>query len=203
MKKLIPVLLLLTACAGESTQKSTQKKSSTDAPKKAVTTVANTQPLNKDCKGPLNHQMNNVEGQPVSLCDYQNKVVLAVNTASFCGYTPQYEQLEALYQKYREQGLVVLGFPANEFGEQEPGSDAEIKAFCEDKYNVTFPLFAKSVVKGDQATPFYKGLIQATGQEPLWNFHKYLIDKEGHITSYKSAVRPMSPVLLKDIEKAL
>lgn len=156
-----------------------------------------------DCANPLNYQMKNIEGESVSLCDYAGKVVLAVNTASFCGYTPQYEQLEALYQKYRERGFVILGFPANEFGDQEPGSDKEIKNFCEEKYNITFPMFSKTEVKGKNPNPFYKTLIQKTGEEPLWNFHKYLIDRKGNVVSYESAVRPLSKPLMADIEKVL
>lgn len=182
-------MLLGTACKPEAAE-------NTDAKAMPVSTQAN-------CGTPLNYEMQNIDGKPVSLCDYAGKVVLAVNTASFCGYTPQYEQLEALYQKYRGQGFVILGFPANEFGDQEPGSDKEIKNFCEEKYKVTFPMFSKTVVKGQNPNPFYKTLIQKTGEEPLWNFHKYLIDRKGNVVSYKSAVRPLSKPLLADIEKAL
>lgn len=184
----------MTACQPETAKKTAE-----------TTADAKTAPVKgvSDCGTPLNYEMQNIDGAPVSLCDYSGKVVLAVNTASFCGYTPQYEQLEALYQKYRGQGFVILGFPANEFGEQEPGSNKEIKNFCEEKYKVTFPMFSKTAVKGENPNPFYKTLIQKTGEEPLWNFHKYLIDRKGNVVSYKSAVRPLSKSLVADIEKAL
>lgn len=155
------------------------------------------------CVGPFKHTVKNIDGKDVSLCGYSGKVVLAVNTASFCGYTPQYEQLESLYKKYRSRGFVVLGFPANAFGKQEPGSNAEIKNFCQEKYSVSFPLFAKSHVNGAQANPFYRDLIQATGKEPLWNFHKYLIDRQGRVVSYGSSTKPLSKDFTAQIEKLL
>ena len=196
----VSIMFLGTACQPESAETGIEKKSET-------ATVAATKAMpgseQSKCDGPLNYEMQNIEGAPVSLCDYAGKVVLAVNTASFCGYTPQYEQLEALYQKYRERGFVILGFPANEFGDQEPGSDKEIKNFCEEKYNISFPMFSKTEVKGKNPNPFYKTLIQKTGEEPLWNFHKYLIDRKGNVVSYESAVRPLSKPLIAEIEKAL
>jgi glutathione peroxidase len=202
----ILVMFLSTACQPETPKKAAEtppenKRSETAA----VATDARATPVRtqSNCGTPLNYEMQNIDGTPVSLCDYAGKVVLAVNTASFCGYTPQYEQLEALYQKYRDRGFVILGFPANEFGEQEPGSNKDIKNFCEEKYKVTFPMFSKTVVKGENPNPFYKTLIQKTGEEPLWNFHKYLIDRKGNVVSYKSAVRPLSKPLVADIEKAL
>lgn len=155
------------------------------------------------CAAPLKHTLKNIDGKAVSLCDYAGKVILAVNTASFCGYTPQYEHLETLYKKYRSRGFVVLGFPANAFGKQEPGSDAEIKNFCQEKYSVSFPLFAKSHVNGGQANPFYRDLIQATGKEPLWNFHKYLIDRQGRVVSYGSSTKPLSKAFMAEVEKLL
>lgn len=195
------ILLLATACQPETAERGSEKKSDTTAV--AFKAQAVSASGEAKCDGPLNYEMQNIEGTPVSLCDYAGKVVLAVNTASFCGYTPQYEQLEALYQKYRERGFVILGFPANEFGDQEPGSDKDIKSFCEEKYNITFPMFSKTVVKGENPNPFYKALIQKTGEEPLWNFHKYLIDRNGNVASYESAVRPLSKPLMADIEKIL
>lgn len=195
------IMLLATACQPEAAEKGSEKKSDTAT----VAARAKAMPVSEHskCDGPLNYKMQNIEGDPVSLCDYAGKVVLAVNTASFCGYTPQYEQLETLYQKYRERGFVILGFPANEFGDQEPGSDKDIKNFCEEKYKITFPMFSKTVVKGENPNPFYKTLIQKTGEEPLWNFHKYLIDRKGNVVSYASAVRPLSKPLIADIEKVL
>ncbi len=161
------------------------------------------QKASASCVGPFKHTVKNIDGKDVSLCGYSGKVVLAVNTASFCGYTPQYEQLESLYKKYRSRGFVVLGFPANAFGKQEPGSNAEIKNFCQEKYSVSFPLFAKSHVNGAQANPFYRDLIQATGKEPLWNFHKYLIDRQGRVVSYGSSTKPLSKDFTAQIEKLL
>ena len=147
--------------------------------------------------------MKSIEGKSISLCDYKGKVILAVNTASFCGYTPQYEQLESIYQKYRSKNFIVLGFPANAFGEQEPGSNKEIKSFCTEKYRITFPIFEKSFVKGAHANPLYQQLIQTTGEQPLWNFHKYLIDREGRVSSYKSSVKPFAKPLIQKLEQIL
>jgi glutathione peroxidase len=142
--------------------------------------------------------------QPQSLCQYRGKVLLVVNTASYCGFTPQYEGLEALYAKYRAQGLVVLGFPSNDFGQQEPGQGKEIADFCFNTYGVKFPMFSKTVVKGKDANPLFAALGKATGQAPGWNFHKYLIDRQGKpVASYDSNVAPASAVLVGSIEKAL
>ncbi len=138
------------------------------------------------------------------LCQYAGKVVLIVNTASFCGFTKQYEGLEALYAKYGDKGLVVLGFPSNDFGKQEPGTSKEIADFCYNTYGVKFPMFAKSSVHGDEANPLYVALIKATGTTPKWNFYKYLIDRKGNIVdSYTSVTTPESGTLVGDIEKAL
>ena len=141
---------------------------------------------------------------PQDLCQYAGKVVLVVNTASFCGYTSQYEGLEALYAKYQRRGLVVLGFPSNDFGEQEPGSSKEIADFCFNTYGVKFPMFTKIVVAGEARHPFYAALSKATGQAPKWNFHKYLLDRNGKVLgSYASKVTPDDPTLLAAIEQAL
>src|ERR1700716_3135415 len=123
--------------------------------------------------------MDTIHDQPQSLCEYQGKVLLVVNTASQCGYTPQYEGLEALYRKYRPRGLVVLGFPSNDFGGQEPGSNKEIAAFCVNQYAIDFPMFSKISVKGKEASPLYAELAKSTGKAPGWNFHKYLVDRSG------------------------
>jgi glutathione peroxidase len=142
--------------------------------------------------------------QPQSLCQYAGKVLLVVNTASYCGYTPQYEGLEALHARYAGRGLVVLGFPSNDFGQQEPGSDHEIADFCFDTYGVRFPMFSKTVVVGRGAHPLYKALARATGKAPGWNFHKYLVDRQGRVlASYASDVTPADPGLQGAIEKAL
>jgi glutathione peroxidase len=141
---------------------------------------------------------------PQNLCQYTGKVVLVVNTASFCGYTKQYEGLEALYAKYSPQGLVVLGFPSNDFGKQEPGSAKEIADFCYNTYGVKFPMFAKSTVKGAEANPLHASLIKATGKEPAWNFTKYLIDRNGKILEhFPSKIEPSDKQLVGKIEKAL
>ncbi|MEN9397894.1 MAG: hypothetical protein RLZ81_2424 [Pseudomonadota bacterium] len=141
---------------------------------------------------------------PQDLCQYAGKVVLVVNTASFCGFTSQYEGLEALYAKYQRRGLVVLGFPSNDFGEQEPGSSKEIADFCFNTYGVKFPMFTKTVVAGEARHPFYAALFKSTGQAPKWNFHKYLLDRNGKVLgSYASNVTPDNATLLATIEQAL
>jgi glutathione peroxidase len=157
------------------------------------------------CPGILKHSFNRLQDEaPQNLCQYAGKVLLVVNTASYCGFTGQYEGLEALHAKYQARGLVVLGFPSNDFGQQEPGSSKEIADFCFNTYGVKFPMFSKSVVKGAQANPLYAALAKATGQSPQWNFHKYLIDRSGKVTgSFASKVEPDSPSLVAAIEKAL
>ena len=145
-----------------------------------------------------------LDEKPTSLCAYSGKVVLVVNTASYCGFTPQYQGLEALYSKYKDKGLVVLGFPSNDFGQQEPDSSKKIAEFCEQTYGVKFPMFSKTVVSGGQAHPFYRSLTQAGGQPPGWNFHKYLIDRKGAaVTSYSSRVAPDDRRLVAQIESLL
>ena len=138
-----------------------------------------------------------------SLCQYAGKVVLVVNTASYCGYTSQYEGLEALYAKYAARGLVILGFPSNDF-EQEPGSNKAIADFCFNTYGVKFPMFAKSSVVGNHANPLYVDLAKLTGKRPEWNFHKYLLDKSGKpVASFASVVSPTDRRFVLEIEKLL
>lgn len=148
--------------------------------------------------------VNSLAGKPVALKTYKGKVALVVNVASQCGFTPQYTGLQSLYDKYSKQGLVVLGFPCNDFGGQEPGSSAEIQEFCSTKFKVTFPMFEKiSVVKGADQAPLYQYLT-AKGDVPSWNFCKYLIDRQGHRVAYfNSTVKPDSDKLTKAIEEAL
>lgn len=142
--------------------------------------------------------------RPQDLCQYGGKVVVVVNTASYCGFTPQYKGLEALDRRYRARGLVVLGFPTNDFGAQEPGSNRDIAAFCENTFGVQFPMFAKSTVKGPQANPLFEDLAQRTGARPGWNFHKYLIGRDGEtVRSYSSRVTPEDPGFLADLERLL
>ena len=140
---------------------------------------------------------------PQNLCQYAGKVVLVVNTASYCGFTPQFEGLEALYAKYKDMGLVVLGFPSHDFF-QEPGKDKEIADFCFNTYSVKFPMFAKSSVRGKDANPLYAALIRETGKAPKWNFYKYLIDRKGKVVDvYSSMTTPDNKSMVADIEKAL
>nr|WP_243384904.1 glutathione peroxidase [Geothrix alkalitolerans] len=144
-----------------------------------------------------------LDGKPQSLAAYQGKVVLAVNVASECGFTPQYAGLQKLYADYKDRGLVVLGFPCNQFGAQEPGTAAQIESFCQKNYGVTFPLFEKLDVKGAHQAPVYQFLTAKHG-EPAWNFHKYLVGKDGQVLqAFPSKVAPDSPDLRAAIEAAL
>ncbi|MGB2627854.1 MAG: glutathione peroxidase [Candidatus Acidiferrum sp.] len=153
--------------------------------------------------------LNSIDGQPTPLASYKGKVVLLVNVASRCGYTPQYAALEALYEKYKDRGFVIVGVPANNFGAQEPGTNAEIKTFCSSKYHVTFPMMAKVSVKGDDITPLYQFLTDKaanpkTGGEIGWNFTKFLVNADGKVVDrFDSAVEPDSPQISAAIEKAL
>ena len=158
-----------------------------------------------DCPPLLRHTFNQLQtGQSQSLCQYQGKVLLIVNVASKCGYTPQYEGLEALYRKYKDRGLVVIGFPSNEFGGQEPGTNKEIAEFCRTTYGVQFPLYEKTTVTGVGTNPLYAELVRATGQKPKWNFHKYLVDRNGNaVASYVSDVEPESRELVSRVESLL
>lgn len=140
--------------------------------------------------------------KPVALSQYAGKVVLVVNVASQCGFTPQYDGLEKLHKKYAGSGLVVLGIPANDFGGQEKGSNKDIAEFCKANYGVSFPMFEKLDVPLTKQ-PFHAALIKSTGQSPKWNFHKYLIDRKGAVKSFSSDVEPMSETLMKAIEAAL
>ena len=157
-----------------------------------------------DCAPLLNHTLKDIDGTMQSLCAHTGKVVLVVNTASQCGYTGQYKGLQALHEKYGRQGLVVLGFPANDFGGQEPGSNPTIKDFCESHYQVDFPLFSKVGVTAANANPLHEALAKATGERPRWNFHKYLIDRSGtHALSFASRVDPESKEIVRAIESLL
>src|SRR4051794_7386723 len=157
----------------------------------------------------LNFTVKTIDGQDVNLSQYKGKVVMIVNVASRCGYTPQYKDLEKLYKKYSDKGLVILGFPANDFNHQEPGSDAEIKGFCESKFGVTFPMFSKVVVKGNGQAPLYQFLTGDKTDPEFpgdieWNFEKFLISKDGKIVNrFKSPVKPMSDEVVKAVEAEL
>ena len=158
-----------------------------------------------ECPALLDHHFSGLlDGKPQSLCQYQGKVILVVNTASFCGYTSQYEGLEKLYARFKDKGLVVLGFPSNDFGEQEPGSSKEIADFCRLTYGVEFPMLGKTVVKGKDANPFYQKLAEKTGSVPRWNFHKYLINRDAtQVIPFSSGTAPEDRELLKKIEEFL
>lgn len=149
--------------------------------------------------------MDNIKGERQPLKAYEGKVVLVVNVASRCGMTPQYEGLEKIYKKYNEKEFVVLGFPANEFNGQEPGTNAEILAFCTEKYDVTFPMFSKILVKGDGMNPLYKWLIDSTdGKDIEWNFAKFVIGRDGHIVKrFGSRTSPEDAALIAVIEEEL
>ena len=153
--------------------------------------------------------LNSIDGQPTALSTFRGKVMLIVNVASRCGYTPQYSGLEALYEKYKDRGFVIVGIPANNFGAQEPGTNQEIKTFCTAKYHVTFPMMAKVSVKGSDITPLYAFLTDrsthpSTGGEIGWNFTKFLVGPDGKVLGrFDSAVEPDSKELISAVEKAL
>jgi len=152
--------------------------------------------------------LNSIDGKPRPLADFKGKVIFVVNVASRCGFTPQYSALEFIYEKYKDQGFVILGFPANNFGSQEPGTNAEIKKFCSAKYNVTFPMYAKVSVKGDDQTPLYKYLTESANPtvagEIKWNFTKFLVDRDGRVVRrFEPETTPDSPQVTSAIEKAL
>jgi len=163
----------------------------------------------KDHECALNFEVKDIDGKTVDLEDYEGNVVLIVNVASKCGLTPQYEGLQSLYEKYKDDGFVVLGFPCNQFRGQEPGDEAAIKTFCTTKYNVSFPMFSKIEVNGDGAAPIYKYLTEK-GAEPKgsgevsWNFEKFLIDREGNLVGrFEPRTKPSDKSLLESIESEL
>lgn len=150
--------------------------------------------------------LDDIDGKPVNLSQYRGKVLLLVNTASFCGNTPQYSDLQSMYEQYNEKGFEILAFPANNFGQQEPGSNQEIKSFCFTKYSLTFPLFSKISVKGSDKHPLYQYL---TEQSPFpgeveWNFQKYLVDRSGNIVGrFHHRTKPLAPEIVKEVERVL
>ena len=151
-------------------------------------------------------KMKTIDGQTKALSDYRGKILMVVNVASFCGYSPQYKDLEAVYRKYKDKGFTILAFPANNFGEQEPGSDLEIKSFCSTTYDVTFDLFSKISVRGDDQHPLYRYI---TNDSPFpgdvkWNFQKYLVDGNGtFVAMFPSKTKPTDPAVLERIESLL
>jgi glutathione peroxidase len=153
------------------------------------------------CPALLDRNLNTIHDKPQSLCEYAGKVLLVVNTASQCGYTPQYEGLEALYRKYRAKGLVVLGFPMNDFGGQEPGSNKDIADFCVNQYAIDFPMFARTELKNNA---LFADLARATGAAPRWNFTKYLVGKDGKpVAAFPSSVAPEDARLIAALEELL
>lgn len=158
-----------------------------------------------ECPALLNHTFSNLQdGKPMPLCQYAGKVILVVNTASYCGFTSQYDGLEKLYARLKDKGLVVLGFPSNDFGEQEPGTEKEIADFCRLTYGVEFPMVGKTVVRGKNANPFYLKLAEVTDSRPKWNFHKYLINRDAtQVLAFGSMTKPDDKELLKKIDEFL
>jgi glutathione peroxidase len=181
MRKLFLILMLCVACASLAAQ----------------------------AKSIYDFTMKSIDGQPVNLGAYSGKVVLLVNVASKCGFTPQYAALEAVYEKYKDRGLVIVGIPANNFMSQEPGTDAEIKKFCSNKYNVSFPMMSKVSVLGDDKTPLYSFLTGADTDPKFagdikWNFTKFLFDRSGKpVARFEPATTPDSPEVTAAIEAAL
>jgi len=162
--------------------------------------------MSDDGDGAYRFEFAGLDGGSLPLAGWRGKPVLVVNTASFCGYTPQYRDLEALWRQYRDRGLVVLGVPSNDFGEQEPGTAPEIKQFCESRYEVDFPLTEKYRVVGAAAHPFYRWVAETLGEgaAPRWNFHKYLIGPDGQLAgAWPSQVKPTDPAITKEIEAML
>jgi glutathione peroxidase len=157
------------------------------------------------CPALLHWTFNRLQtGKPESLCQFEGKVVVIVNTASYCGYTHQYEGLEAMYRKYKDRGLVVVGFPSNDFGNQEPGTNHEIAEFCRLTYGVQFPMYEKSSVTDLRGNPLFTALAARTGKAPQWNFHKYVVDRNGQaVASFTSQVEPNDPALVALIERLL
>ena len=156
------------------------------------------------CPAVLRHTVERLQDEkPQNLCQYAGQVVVVVNTASYCGFTPQYKSLESLYDKYKDKGLVVLGFPSNDFS-QEPGNNQKIADFCENTYGVKFPMFSKTTVRGGDASPLFKQLTQLSVTSPKWNFYKYLISRDGkQVKSYNSNTDPMDKAFLAEVEKLL
>ncbi|MGI9116989.1 MAG: glutathione peroxidase [Gaiellales bacterium] len=193
---LLLAVLILAACGGASVK---AEKVGGEAPVTAPTPPAGATPV-------LRGSLPSIDGTPIALDQYRGRVVLVVNTASHCGFTPQYKALEAMYTRYADQGLVILGFPSNDF-QQEFADNGQIKSFCSTNYGVTFPLFSRTSVKGPQANPVFKALAAepaGIGAPPQWNFTKYLLDRDGvPVARWDSAVDPASPDVTGTVEALL
>ena len=161
-------------------------------------------PKSSACPAVLQHTVDRLQDEkPQNLCQYAGQVVVVVNTASFCGFTPQYKSLEELHARYKDQGLVVLGFPSNDFS-QEPENNKKIADFCENTYGVKFPMFSKTAVRGSDASPLFKQLTQITDTAPKWNFYKYMISRDGkQVKSFNSATDPLGKAFIAEVEKQL
>lgn len=165
-------------------------------------------PAGKEAPVVIDHVLEGLDGKPVDLASYRGKAMLLVNVASECGYTPQYEDLEKLYRDYKDRGLVVIGIPSNDFGGQEPGTSEEIRAFCDTKFGITFPMMAKVHAKGPDIAPLYETLTQKTPEnlrgEVRWNFTKFLVDPKGvPVARFDSKVKPLSDEIVKAVEAVL
>ncbi|CAN5471069.1 glutathione peroxidase [soil metagenome] len=204
-EKIRRATIFVCVMAAASALNAASSQSETRTPASTPSAAPQSTQANAACPAILNHRFNRLQDDAQQdLCQYAGKVVLVVNTASFCGFTKQYEGLEALQEKYKARGLVVLGFPSNDFGKQEPGSNKEIADFCFNTYGVKFPMFAKSSVSGAQVNPLHAELIKASGTTPKWNFYKYLIDRKGTVVaSYSSLTEPGDKSLRSELEKAL
>ncbi|AVS76083.1 glutathione peroxidase [Paracidovorax cattleyae] len=188
-----PLILALAASAALPAAAQSASAAPAPSPKEAA-----------PCPAVLRHTMPRLQDEaPQDLCQYKGQVLLVVNTASYCGFTGQYEGLEALHARYKTQGFAVLGFPSNDFA-QETGSNAQIADFCSNTFGVRFPMFAKSSVKGADASPFYRELAAQAGEAPRWNFHKYLLDRNGRVVgSFGSSVVPDDPKIVRAVEQQL
>lgn len=172
----------------------------------AAGSILSDAPMAAPAGSAYDHTFQSIDGKPLPLAAYRGKVLLVVNTASFCGFTPQYTALQALYQAYEAKGLVVIGVPSNDFGGQEPKSDAEVKQFCQGAFGITFPLTAKYHVRGSEKHSFYSWTAETLGamDGPWWNFHKYLVGRDGKLVqSFGSRTEPQSPAVVAAIEAEL
>lgn len=196
MMNVVASSLLFTACG--STNAGTPSGSGSDVPESSKTASTPT------ASSVYEFKLKNIDGEEVSLDTYRGKVLVFINVASNCGYTRQYEQLEAFYKKYQSRGVVLLGFPANNFGGQEPGSEAEIKAFCQKNYGVTFPMFSKISVKGNDMHPLYQYLTSSLKENISWNFNKIIVDKAGKpVRHFKSGTNADDAEFIKAVEQLL
>jgi glutathione peroxidase len=188
---------MFAGCGGDKPSEPAAARDTTVQP------AVRTAPSSSSSTGVLRGTYERLNGRRDDLADYAGKVVLVVNTATECGFTPQFEGLEQLYRERRSDGLVVLGFPANDFGGQEPRSDGEIATFCKENYGVSFPMFSKTTVTGDRANALFRGLTAKAGA-PEWNFNKYLVDRRGHVVArFGSGTEPDSDELAQKLDAAL